>query len=145
MSLGDVLTPVQALENFAEGFIGWKPLFSNAVQIGNWTSAGGFFDVNAQDVMGNLCRGIVQFNPGVTDAQRDPNTWTTVDDLWLPISVNNYCMQKHVPPSWFTQDQASGYVQTASGSYVPQQNSVWVPLAIAGGLVGLSLLLIARR
>lgn len=139
--LGDVQTPTQALLNFSEGFLGYKPLFSGGVQIGNWTSAGGFFDINAQSVMGNICKGVAELYDNVAPEHLDPNTWTTVDDWWMPVTVNDYCMQKHVIPTWFSQSQADAYVQTAGGSFVPSQTSLVVPLAIAGGLVGLSLVL----
>lgn len=134
----------QTIENFAEGFLGSKPLFSNGVQIGNWSVGGGYFDTNAQDVMSGLCNQVVSFYPSVTDAQKDPTTWTTINDWGVSIGVQDYCLQKAVIPNWMTQDQLNQYTTTVGGSIVPVQSSLIVPLAIAGGLVALALL-IGRR
>jgi hypothetical protein len=148
-NFGDTQTATQALFNFSEGFVGWKPLFSGGVQIGNWTSAGGFFDVNAADVMADICRGAASLNDNLTAAQQDPNSWTTVDDWWNPISVNDYCMQKAIVPTWFTQDQVNQYAPASGGGYARPggaSSSLILPLAIGGGLVALSVLLtIVRR
>lgn len=147
MGLGDTQTPVQALFNFAEGFAGWKPLFSGGVQIGNWTGVGGYFDLSGADQMANICNGVASLNDNVTAAQMDQNTWMTVDDWWNPISVNDYCMQKTIIPSWFTQDQVNQYTVASDGSYVKPSaaKSLALPLMVAGGLVGLSVLLTVMR
>jgi hypothetical protein len=149
---GQVESPTQILANFAEGFVGIKPLFSGAVQIGTWAPGGGFFDLNAQDVIGSLCGQDVSLNDGLTSTQLDPHTWTTWDDLDLPIKAQDYCLQKGVTPNWMTADELAGYQQNADGSITPTAagtatgtSSILVPLAVAGGLVLLSLILIARR
>lgn len=139
-------TPVQWAGNFLEGFIGQKPLFSGGVQIGNWSVGGGYFDTNAQDVMRNVCSGSASLFSNITAQQADPATWTTYDDWENPISVQDYCLQKAVVPSWVDQSTLNNYVQTTGGSIVPlQTQSLTVPLAVAAGILALSLFMIARR
>jgi len=128
----------QTVIDFAEGFIGMKPLFSNGVQIGNWSVGGGWFDTNAQDVMSSVCNQQVQLYPNVTAAQQDPTTWQTYDDWGRLIKVQDYCLQKQVVPNWMTADQAAAYsLQQAGGG-------IALPLAIAGGFLLLSFLLVRR-
>jgi hypothetical protein len=147
--MGDTQTPTQAIGNFLEGFAGIKPLFSGGVQIGNWSPAGGltgWFNTSAQNVLGDLCNGNVSLNPGLTPSQLDPTTWTTYDDWELPIKVQDYCLQKAIVPNWMTQDQLNTYQQNADGSITPQStSSALIPLALGGGLVLLSIMLLARR
>jgi hypothetical protein len=146
---GGTQTPMQALDNFLAEFGGVKPLFSGGVQIGHWSPAGGlvgWFDTSAQNVLGDLCTQNVTLNAGLTAAQMDPSTWTTVDDNLFPIKVQDYCLQKAIVPNWMTQEQLNQYQQNADGSIVPQgQSSIVLPLAIGGGLVLLSIILMARR
>lgn len=143
--LGSTQNPMQWLGNFGLGFLGIKPLFSNGVQIGTWSPGGGFFDLNEQDVMSSLCNQNVSFNAGVTAAQMDPTTWTTYDDWDNIIKVQDYCLQKAVVPNWMSQDQLNQYQTNPDGSITPAPSSLVVPLAIAGGLILISLLLAARR
>lgn len=140
-------TPTQWLGNFAEQFFGDKPLFSGGVQIGSWTGQGSWFDGNASDQFANVCNQIVTLNDGVTAAQQDPSTWYTYDDWDQNIRVQDYCLSKGVVPSWMTQAQLATYQQNADGSYsLPGAgSSLVVPLAVAGGLVLLSVILLARR
>lgn len=142
--LGDSETFTQALENFTSQFAGNKPLFSGGVQIGSWAPGGGYFDVNAQDVMRNVCSGVASLNAGATAAQSDPASWTTWDDWDQPITVQAYCLAKGVVPSWIDPTVAAGLVQNPDGS-IGQPGGISTPLIVAGGLVAVSLLLLLVR
>ena len=116
--------------NFTEGFFGRKPLFSNGVQIGNWTLGGSYFDLTKSDNLAPLCSGQVQLFSGVTPAQLDQSTWTTLDDWGAQISAADYCQQAGL--------SLGGTVAGASGFD-------YTPLYVAGGLVLLSLMIALRR
>lgn len=140
-------TPTQWLGNFLNQYTGKKPLFSGGTQIGTWTVGGGWFDTNAQDVMSNVCNGIVDITANITAAQQDPSTWTTIDDLGFPVAVQDYCLSKGVIPNWMTQTELNAYQTNADGSITKPgaASSHLVPLAVAGGLILLSVILLARR
>lgn len=141
-------TPTQWLGNFLNQYTGAKPLFSGGVQIGTWSPGGGWFDTNAQDVYSSVCNQTVSLNANVTAAQQDPTTWTTWDDWGGSVRVQDYCLQKGVIPNWMTQDQLNQYVQNPDGSITPPGgggSNLVVPLAVAGGLILLSVILLARR
>jgi hypothetical protein len=134
----------QEIGDVAEGFLGFKPLYSSGVRIGNWSGGGGFFDINAQDFMAGVCNQQVDFITGVTPQQMDPTTWTTIDDWGRSIPVQNLCLQKGVIPNWMTQDQANAYVQQSDGSIVPAASVNVLPLVAAGALILVSLALAVR-
>lgn len=151
MNLWGTGSVAQDIGNFLEGYWGAKPIFSGGVQIGNWEWGGSllnYFDTSAQSGLAPLCNQQIQLWDTVTAAQQDPSTWMTYDDNEQLISVQDYCLQKAVIPNWVTQDVLNQYVQNPDGSITkPGAAAAFpiVPLAVAGGLVLLSILLIARR
>lgn len=143
MQFGETQSGVQNIANFAEQLVGVKPIFSGGLQIGSWWSG---FNFTAQDQVSSLCTADVTLNDNLTAAQMDPHTWMTWDDLDQLILAQDYCLQRGVTPSWMTAADLTGYQQNADGSITPvKSNAAIVPLAIAGGLILLSVILIARR
>ena len=107
------------LGNFANGFLGQRPILVDGVKIGYWKQSN------------NLCGGNAYISneflaPG-GGAIYPPSRWVTKDDLWRDITVSAYCLSKGKVPTWAVSSGGKITIPAANRlapaiTYTPQQN-----------------------
>lgn len=104
------------LGNFAQGFMGQRPIFARGAEIGYWTSAGG------------LCSGQVVLHPQY--ASIPASEWTTKDDFWRDVPVSQFCAAAGFRPAWMSDKDLAA----AKAAAPPGAASIQAPLKAAGEL-----------
>lgn len=99
-----------------------------------------------------LCTGRIQMITSEKDNAGDPETWKV--KVWGVLKpINQVCVSRGVVPVWMTQEQAKDVQQNLKPINIPDNLPVVlkidggkvVPIAVAGGLGIVALILLTRR
>lgn len=112
---------LSSVGDFALGFANERPVYVGATKIGYWK----------QDPS-SLCKGVIYIE-NAEAAKADPSTWTTKDDLWRDIPVNQFCVSAGLTPPWMTAAQVAA-TPTPAGANITTGLVTKVDTALSAAL-----------